>query len=222
MTFNSNFHYNPHIYTKGNDVDNVDKLQLIKETLEKKGVSQTKLAELLGVNLTTVNNWFRRESIPSKYIDNISMLFNLNIDDIEDNGSLYTQPRTDNIPPNDIIEIKNTISTNVRHIEDNKRVYFTIDRTIIGLKELDNLRFNIHQSTKKYVDIIDISVDIYCGDGIYYIKYPHGLVPKYIKYNFSINTYTISDVDDFSSKLDINSFNGKLAGKVIARVEIFN
>ena len=60
-------------------MDNVDKLNLIKQTLDKRGVSQTRLAELLGVNLTTVNNWLRRDSIPQKYIDKISMLFNLHI-----------------------------------------------------------------------------------------------------------------------------------------------
>ncbi|MBL6970161.1 MAG: helix-turn-helix transcriptional regulator [Campylobacterales bacterium] len=195
-------------------MDNVDKLQLIKETLEKKGVSQTKLAELLGVNLTTVNNWFRRGSIPQKYMDNIAMLFNLNIGVSEPTDSTYKES----------LEMDTVFSSGfvqINHIDSYKKIKFNIDKSVIGVKELDKLRFNLYQSKSKYVDIIDISVDNYCGDGIYYLKYPHGLLAKRIKYNLN-NTYTVIDCNDNTSRLEVLDFSGKLAGKVIARVEIFN
>ncbi len=46
----------------------------IKRSLHDMGISQTKLAEILDTNLTTVNNWFSRGSIPRKHIDKIAQL----------------------------------------------------------------------------------------------------------------------------------------------------
>jgi len=196
-------------------VDNVDKLNLIKQTLDKRGVSQTRLAELLGVNLTTVNNWLRRDSIPQKYIDKISMLFNLHISSnkgqAEDIFSTYRESK--------VLNTKEPLT--LTHIDKDNNTSFSIDSILIGQKELDNICFNIVQSTNKYVDIIDTSVDIYCGDGIYYIKYPHKVIPKRIYYNFSNNTYTIIDCVDSTSKIEVLNFNEKLEGKVISRIEIF-
>ncbi len=191
----------------------MDKLDLIKETLHKRGVSQTKLAELLGVNLTTVNNWFRRGSIPQKYIENISMLFNLNIvSNIDNNGSISENITTD--------IVFTTGSLQISHMDESRKECFIIDRSVIGVNNLDNIRFNSYQSTAKYVDIMNIYVDKYCGDGIYYINYPHGLIPKSIRYNLNNNTYTVIDLYN-NYKMDILNLSEKIAGKVIARIEIF-
>ena len=194
-------------------MDNVDNLELVKETLERRGVSQTKLAELLGVNLTTVNNWFRRDSIPPKYMDNIAMLFNIKIK--------LSKEHTANIDTYEELNIQtinNIIS--VKHIDDNKNVIFSIDKSLIGLKEINNIRFNTIQSTTKRVDIIDKLVDNYCGDGVYYIKYPHGVIPKQISYNFSKNNYSVCDISNSTSIFEVDHFNNNISGKVIVRIEV--
>lgn len=199
-------------------MDSVDKIKLIKETLERRGVSQTKLAELLGVNLTTVNNWFRRESIPNKYIDNISMLFNLKIH----SSNSFNDLEEDYIAEENPLEVGNIPSiTTLSHIDKANPLTFNIDKSLIGGKVLDNLRFNLYQSTSKYVDIIDINVDNYCGDGLYYIKYPHGTILKKINFNFSNNTYTVFDLNDSSTKLEILDISKNLVGKVVVRIEVF-
>jgi transcriptional regulator with XRE-family HTH domain len=199
-------------------VDNVDKLDLIKKTLEKRGVTQTKLAELLGVNLTTVNNWFRRGNIPEKYLYNISVLFNLNI-------STNHTPMEPIKPKISTIEPTSSPTTvkykKIKHINSDIKNEFCIDNSVIGDKDLDNIRFNTTTTAIKVVDIVDISVDTYCGDGIYYLKYPHGFLAKRIIYNFNTNTYTIIDMIDNSLKIEVMNFNGKLSGKVIARMEVF-
>jgi len=207
-------------------VDNVDKLELIKETLNKKGVSQTKLADLLGVNLTTVNNWFRRGSIPNRYIDNISLLFNLKLsENKEGSNTIEASVGFLNGINNDLIENEahTSMSTiKIKHIDDNKRIHFSLDRSIIEVQDIYNLRFNLSKSTSNYVDIIDINVDNYCGDGVYYIQYPHKVIIKKVQYNFNRNSYTVFDVEDSTSKIEVNSFNNKIIGKVIIRIEVFN
>ncbi len=200
-------------------MDSVDKIELIKETLERRGVSQTKLAELLGVNLTTVNNWFRRESIPAKYIDNISILFNLKI---HNNSSMDKKENIDSNTATPITTVGTTPQIiTLKHIDENKRITFNIDKTLIGGKELNSLRFNLYQSISKFVDIIDLSVENYCGDGLYYLKYPHGIILKKIAYNFSNSTYTVFDVNDLNTKIEIGDISKSLAGKVIVRMEVF-
>jgi transcriptional regulator with XRE-family HTH domain len=200
-------------------VDNVDKINLIKETLERRGITQTKLAELLGVNLTTVNNWFRRGNIPTKYINNISMLFNLNIDTHIEELSTNTQIDMPTLVDSNQTNYKDTVA--LTNINSDIKEQFFIDVSLLVGKELDNIRYNNVISTNRYIDIIDIYVDKYCGDGYYYLEYPHRYICKKIKYNFSNNTYTVLDIQSDSVISDICNLDEKLAGKVIVRIEIF-
>ena len=51
------------------------------------GVSQTELAEAIGVTVATVNGYINRKRMPSlKAIINISYLFHVSIDDLVDYG----------------------------------------------------------------------------------------------------------------------------------------
>ena len=59
-----------------------------KNALRDIGISQTKLAKILDTNLTTVNNWFSRGSIPNKHKDKITQL--LSSDGIRTNSSSNT------------------------------------------------------------------------------------------------------------------------------------
>jgi transcriptional regulator with XRE-family HTH domain len=192
-------------------VDNVDKIKIIKETLEKRGVSQTKLADLMGVNLTTVNNWFRRESIPQKYIDNISKLFNLNIGD--PTGSYSLKKDTPQL------DISN--QEGIKPLKEGINEYFTIDKTLIDPQKLHNFRYNYSVDSQNCVDIIDISVDKYCGDGLYYINYPHAVLVKRIVFNFDNNSYTVSDLTSKNNDLVVVNLSGKIFGKVKIRMELF-
>ena len=185
----------------------MDRIKQIEEVLNKKKVTQTKLAELLNVNLTTVNNWFRRQSIPLKYEEEIIMLFNLK------NETNIQEIKSHSITNKDL----NTIR--VSHINDNNRLFFSLDKSLIGLKDLNKIRFNIDKATNKNIHIIDLSVDNFRGDGIYYIKYPHDIVYKRIVYDPYKKNYNISDIYYTKSFFEAWEFNFNIYGKVIISIE---
>ena len=199
-------------------MDSVDKLKLVNDILQKEGLTQTKLAKLLDVNLTTVNNWFRRGSIPKKYLNSIGVIFD--IDELKEQLPLDIFDSS----INDSKKIETNIDNNtikLQHIDDSKHKVFFIDKSLIGDKELDNIRFSRLSTNLNFVDVVDISVDTYQGDGVYYIKYPHGLLAKKIIFNFNNNSYTIKDLIDNNSILEVVNLNGRLSGKVIIRIEVF-
>ena len=198
----------------------MDNIQYIEDKLKVKGMSQTKLATLLDINLTTVNNWFRRGKIPDKYEEKILDI--LKLKPLQSQENLFEVENSvgiNNTKQKKVVTL-NTASTSLQHIDSKNTEYFQIDSSLFTSHGQEKLRFNsfLHQSHRQ-VHIIDREIQEYCGDGIYYILYPHGLVYVDILYHPQFNNYQINPLLNTSKMYQMTELTLTILGRVIYKIE---
>ncbi len=199
----------------------MDNIYDIKRSLQDINITQTKLAKILDTNLTTVNNWFSRGSIPKKHHNKIYQLLNKpkEISNIEQNSAIDTQNRQNEHKNEHRVDKDRDIDKyTIKNRDDHIEHLFYIDKHLMGNKSEHNLRWdkiidNIH--------IIDINVDKYTGDGLYYLQYPHKLESVDIRYLPFEKCYMVKGVKELYKISNLNDVDNIIKGKVIYKIVSF-
>ena len=204
-------------------------IQTLKEIMLQQALTQIDIASILGIKQQAVGQWFSRGSIPLKYHFKLSQHFGIN----KDIPELVKKPIEDNVEVKKILNIKVSAgsgydTTGIDEYSDNGVI--SVSKHIIGHNNVDNMRaIKVDGKSmlptlmpNEYV-IIDITQNLYRGDGIYVLNYGGNLIVKRLQY-LPINNGTleiISDNKDFNSyKISLNDDQTTLyiIGRVICQI----
>lgn len=210
------------IHIKLAKVVEMDNTNDTKNALRDIGISQTKLAKILDTNLTTVNNWFSRGSIPNKHKDKITQL--LSSDGIRTNSSSNTaqigtqKTQHDQYKPiyeNRVAQNTNKTYISLQNINTNITDSFVFDISLVSDNSVNSLRWD---KIRQHIHIIDIYVDKYEGNGSYYLQYPHNIEYVDIEYLPFEKCYSIKGLKEFYKISNLSDFTNIIKGKVIYKI----
>jgi len=123
----------------------------IKELRHKHNLSQKQLSEILGVHFNTVKNYEKNNfPVPSKYIEKLILLYDVDIESMQSEDSFHTididllsliTSKISKIEPQTKISLKygrllGTVYNMVIHYRDDKDLLIHIENEILGLLKL--------------------------------------------------------------------------------------